>query len=285
MIVNYNTKYLLFDCLASIYNKTEGLSFEVIVVDNASTDNSESFICGKFPQVKWISSCKNLGFGNANNLGVCYAIGKYVLLLNSDTILVNNAVGLFYSYAINHKKEMIGALGSWLLDDKKNLNKSYGLFPCVKNEILYLLKKYKYHIVEDLNVYKDVDFISGADLFLERKLFNNIGGFDKNIFMYYEETDLQYRMKKLGLIRRVIPGPKIIHLEGGSFEHNGLSLKRFVMAQTSYNYYMKKNFHGVKYIYSRFMICFIRLTIFFTTNWKLSEKIKAYKLVLSGKIK
>lgn len=105
-------------------------------------------------------------------------------------------------------------------------------------------------------------------------------GFDKNIFMYYEETDLQYRIAQRGLLRKIIPGPRIIHLEGGSFENNGLSLKRFVMAQTSYNYYLRKNFHGLDYYFNRIMLCLIRLTIFVTTNWTISEKFKAYKLVL-----
>lgn len=285
IIVNYNTKQLLTNCLTSIYNKTKDITFEVLVVDNASTDGSEAFICEIFPQVKWINSGENLGFGKANNLGVHYSTGKYLFFLNSDTILVNNAIKIFFEYATNHKMELIGALGCWLLDEKECTNNSFGYYPSIKNEIRYLLRKNYQSKVENFNVSKDVDFITGADLFIDRDIFNILGGFDKNIFMYYEETDLQYRIAQLGLKRRIIPGPKIIHLEGGSFKKKGLSLTRFIMAQTSYNYYMKKHFHGLKLIYSRILLCFIRLTIFFTTDWKFSEKIKAYKLVLSGKIK
>ena len=101
--------------------------------------------------------------------------------------------------------------------------------------------------------------------------------------MYYEETDLQYRIAQRGLLRKIIPGPRIIHLEGGSFENNGLSLKRFIMAQTSYNYYFKKHLRGFKYYYNRIMLCIIRLTIFVTTNWTISDKFRAYNLVLLGK--
>lgn len=280
IIVNYNTKQLLADCLATVFEKTKDVMFEVIVVDNASTDGSEDYIKERYPNVKWINSGNNIGFGRANNLGAKYAIGKYMFLLNSDTLLLNNAVRLFFDYAESHQQERIGALGSWLLDKNEMPNNSYGFFPCAKNEICYLLGKYELPTEKDTTAEKNVDYIIGADLFIEKCLFDEMDGFDKNIFMYYEETDLQYRMAQYGMLRKVIPGPRIIHLEGGSFENNGLSLKRFMMAQTSYNYYLRKNFHGQDYYFNRVILCLIRLTIFVTTNWTISEKFKAYKLVL-----
>lgn len=283
IIVNYNTKQLLANCLQTIYDKTQHVEFEIIVVDNASIDGSEDYITQRFPYVKWINSGENFGFGKANNLGVKSASGKYLFFLNSDTLLQNNAVCLFFEYAETHQQEHIGALGSWLLDKKERPNNSFGFFPNVKNELRYLWDKYFSHSKEKIMITMDVDYITGADLFVKKKLFEELGGFDENIFMYYEETDLQFRMSSKNLLRRIILGPRIVHLEGGSFEENGLSYRRFLMAQTSYNYYLKKNFRGISYGYSRFMICLIRLTIFITTNWRLSEKLKAYKLVLLGK--
>lgn len=280
IIVNYNTKQLLSDCLATVFEKTKDVVFEVIVVDNASTDGSEKYIKECYLNVKWINSGDNIGFGRANNLGAKYATGKYLFLLNSDTLLLNNAIRLFFDYAETHQQEKIGALGSWLLDKKEIPNNSFGFFPCAQNEICYLLGKYQIPTQKDTTTEKNVDYIIGADLFIEKRLFDEMDGFDKNIFMYYEETDLQYRIAQRGLLRKIIPGPRIIHLEGGSFENNGLSLKRFVMAQTSYNYYLRKNFHGLDYYFNRIMLCLIRLTIFVTTNWTISEKFKAYKLVL-----
>lgn len=283
IIVNYNTKQLLADCLATVFEKTKDVAFEVIVVDNASTDSSEEYIKEHYPCVKWINSGENLGFGRANNLGAKYASGKYLFLLNSDTLLLNNAIHIFFDYAESHQHEGIGTLGSWLLDKNEKPNNSFGFFPCATNEINYLLGKYQLPTLNDITEEKEVDYITGADLFIEKRLFDKLDGFDKNIFMYYEETDLQYRLAQRGLSRRIIPGPRIIHLEGGSFENKGLSLKRFLMAQTSYNYYLRKNFHGLNYYFNRVMLCLIRLTLFITTKWTVSEKIKAYYLVLSGK--
>lgn len=281
IIVNYNTKQLLADCLATIFEKTKNVIFEVIVVDNASTDGSEDYIKERYPDVKWINSGDNIGFGRANNLGAKYATGKYLFLLNSDTLLLNNAIRLFFDYAESHQQEKIGTLGSWLLNKEEMPNNSFGFFPCAKNEINYLLGKYHLPTKEDTITEKEVDYIIGADLFIEKRLFDELGGFDKNIFMYYEETDLQYRIAQRNLSRKIIPGPRIIHLEGGSFENNGLSFKRFMMAQTSYNYYLHKHYNCFKYIYNKFLLCIIRLTIFITTDWTLSEKCKAYAKVLT----
>lgn len=282
IIVNYNTKQLLLNCLDTLWDKTQGLEFEVIVVDNGSIDGSEEYIYTYHPKVKWINSGENLGFGKANNLGVKHAQGKYIFFLNSDTLLINNAVHIFYEYAEKHRNEKIGVLGSWLLDKYGQPNNSYGFFPNVRNEINYLLGKYSKTLIVNTNVAKDVDYITGADLFIDRKFFEELGGFDDNIFMYYEETDLQYRIANLGLSRRIIPGPRIIHLEGGSFGNKGLSVERFIMAQTSYNYYMKKNYRGVIYFFNKLMLCVIRLSIFVTTKWTFAEKLKAYKCVLFG---
>lgn len=283
IIVNYNTKQLLADCLTTVFEKTKDVAYEVIVVDNASTDGSEEYITKRFPNIKWINSGENLGFGRANNLGAKYATGKYLFLLNSDTLLLNNAIRIFFDYAESHQYEGIGTLGSWLLDKDGKPNNSFGFFPCATNEIKYLLGKYQLPSLNDITEEKEVDYITGADLFIEKRLFEGLDGFDKNIFMYYEETDLQYRLALRSLSRKIIPGPRIIHLEGGSFENKGLSLKRFLMAQTSYNYYLRKNFHGLNYYFNRVMLCLIRLTLFITTKWTVSEKIKAYYLVLSGK--
>lgn len=122
IIVNYNTKVLLGQCLESVFEMTRDIAFEVLVVDNASSDGSEEYITSKFADVVWINSGGNLGFGRANNLGAEHAKGEYLFLLNSDTILKNNAVKIFYDYMQSHKDERIGALGAWLYDDMGGIN-------------------------------------------------------------------------------------------------------------------------------------------------------------------
>lgn len=281
IIVNYNTASLITACIESIRKLTVDIDYEIIVVDNASQDNSKAIVTQRFPDVAWIDAEENLGFGKANNLGAKYASGKYLLFLNPDTVLLNNAIKCFLDYAREH--ENLGALGGWLLDDRGRLNLSGGSFPSPKAEILYLYRKLfpSKQTGDFSDKITDVDFVSGADLFMSRAVFESEGGFDPAIFMYYEETDLQYRLAKRGLARRLIPGPKILHLEGGSFQKKGLSYTRFTMAQKSYNHFIAKHFKGIS---SEFFFCslaIIRLLLFFKTTWSLKERISAYKLVLS----
>jgi len=283
IIVNYNTYRLLSECLETLYAQTIGIQFEVIVVDNASNDDSEKNITKLYPQVKWLNSGSNIGFGRANNLGYSYASGKYIFLLNSDTLLANNAIKAFYDYAEMHINEQIGVLGCWLLDRNGNINNSYGQFPSPRSETNYLLGKIRLNIkhLQRKGVI-DVDYVIGADMFIHREVFEKFEGFDSNFFMYYEETDLQYRMAKAGYIRRIIDQPQIIHFEGGSFTKKGLTFNRYMMAQRSYLYYIAKHYKGIKYITFRFFLCILRSFIFFQRNWTVKERFYGFLTTLTN---
>lgn len=244
IIVNYNTKELLHDCLDSIYKQTMDISFEVIISDNGSLDGSVEMLRNDFPNVILLENKANLGFGKANNRGAEIATGKYLFLLNSDTILLNNAVKEFYDYAEKQEKLL---LGSFLYDIDQNVTVSYGKFatPLIMLKriiyvtfpfILNLRLKVKPLIITPEE--KDVDFICGADLFLEKKLFQELKGFDENIFMYCEDEDLCLRALKKNYKCRVITTPKIIHLEGKSSKIS--KVKRNIMLK-SYKYYFLKN--------------------------------------------
>ncbi|MDR3048046.1 MAG: glycosyltransferase, partial [Bacteroidales bacterium] len=122
IIVNFNTKNFLYNCLESIYKHTKDISFEIIVSDNGSTDGSIELVKSKFPAVILIANNKNLGFGAANNRGLEIAKGEFVFFLNSDTILLNNAVNIFYTYWQNYRnKNELGALGCNLIDRNKEV--------------------------------------------------------------------------------------------------------------------------------------------------------------------
>lgn len=272
IIVNYNTKKLLFDCLTSLYDKTFNISFEVIVSDNGSQDGSIEMIQNYFPKVILIQNNDNLGFGAANNRGLIRATGKYIFYLNSDTILLNNAVKLFFDYFETYD-DKIGALGCNLLSpDGKNVI-SYANFPVDKNEYKYLikcffsslgLKRLFYRFKKSRSISKyigPVDYIIGADLFVRN---NEDAKFDERFFMYYEETDLQLNMEKKGLKRIIIEGPQIIHLEGGSSsKHNNLiysfksktshfywqSCLKYFDKNLSSSIYKKRIENMLKYIY------------------------------------
>lgn len=234
IIVNYSTCKIIQNCLKSIYEQTEGVDFEVIVSDNGSKDGSIEMLKQEFPQVILIENKANIGFGAANNRGLKIAKGKYIFYLNSDTILLNNAIKLFYEYWENSPdKDKIGALGTNMTDGNGKLTTSYVCFPKPWQEILnfskriiktnakYIMElihfKYKSKKKSKINTttYKigEVDSVSGADLFLKN---NELAYFDERFFLYYEETNLEWNLNKKQLLRLLIEGPEIVHLHGKS---------------------------------------------------------------------
>lgn len=259
IIVSYNTKGLLADCLDSIKDKTSGIEYETIVVDNDSKDGTQSMIKENYPWVKLIESKDNLGFGKANNLGASHAKGKYLFLLNSDTIILNNAIKYFFDYS--EKNPDFGALGAILLDSNKSTCHSYGKFPTARRTLFQTLAKYL-RFLKNNDLYtpqrvdnpKPVEYITGADLWIPRVVYNELEGFDSKFFMYFEEADLQKRMDNKGLRRKIIPGPEIIHLEGGSDKSATKiwSQSRLKNYYASEKIYQKKHFN--KYTYPFFYI-------------------------------
>ncbi len=232
IIVNYNTCDLLRNCLESIYQHTTGVYFEVIVSDNGSTDGSVEMLKKDFSQVVLIENNANLGFGAANNRGLAVAKGKYIFYLNSDTVLLNNAVKIFYDYWENSpEKERIGALGCNLVDENMRLTHSFEPFPSQKKilrdtsfDLLRVVRltaffflsesfsftKQKAPQGERSPFYGQVDYIVGADLFLRN---DECARFNEEYFLYYEDTDLQKRLARNNLQRLVIEEPQIQHLE------------------------------------------------------------------------
>jgi GT2 family glycosyltransferase len=243
IIVNYNTKDLLRDCLASIYEHAGEIAFEVIVSDNGSTDGSIEMIRAEFPRVIVIENNANLGFGAANNRGLDVASGKYVFYFNSDTVLLNNAAKIFYDFWDAHPApETLGALGCNLVDGENRLTHSYGPFPalgaairdaarnCVYLAIktLFYIVRYDYRRLRHAPCYCErygaVDYITGADLFVRN---DENARFDERFFLYYEETDLEYRLVRAGLARLLIQGPMIRHTAGGSNAGGGEDFTRY----------------------------------------------------------
>lgn len=245
IIINYNTKLLTLDCLKSIYQHTKDIDFEVIVVDNASSDGSVEAIRESFPIVKVIEPNENLGFGRANNLGAKDAKGEYLFLLNSDTLLIENSIKKLYDFYIeNEEKLHIGVLGCTLVDKDLNLIHSGGDFPTiwryifdnplrVLNKIFKTnkstFKKFSYN-----DTLTKVDMVTGADMFLSKKSFDKVGGFDERFFLYYEETDMEYKLMKLGYSHYITNITKIIHLEGGSMNYSNWKRKIVQNSQTLY---------------------------------------------------
>lgn len=232
IIVNYNTKQLLCDCINSIYTQTKELSFEIIVSDNGSVDGSIQMVKDCFPDVILLENNANLGFGKANNIAKKQAKGKYIFYLNSDTLLRNNAIKVFFDYWETNKDKNIGALGTNLLDADNRYMHSFANFPSYKKMIFEPIKFFvtaniksilsiflknkvnKIKVRHDYNKFEgNVGYITGADLFL---LNDEFALFDERFFMYYEECDLELQLAKQGKSRIIIDGPLINHLENGS---------------------------------------------------------------------
>jgi GT2 family glycosyltransferase len=250
VIVNYNTMKMTNDCIESIINCTNENSIEIILVDNASNDGSKDFYLND-DRIKYIYSNENLGFGRANNIGIDAASGKYVFMLNSDTILLDDVVRKLYNFA-EKNADNLGAVGTCLINhDKQNLL-SFGEFITSKRIYKRLLenlgiytKTFESDVYDRLDKlgYTEVDFVSGADLFVPKAIFSQIKSFDPDFFMYYEETDLEKRMADIGLKRYVINVRDIIHLEGGSFDEN-LPFGRKMLMTKGLKLYINKHFKG-----------------------------------------
>lgn len=245
IIVNYNTKEVTKKCIESIIDKTNEVNYEIILVDNASSDGSVESIKEKhFPHITIIENEGNFGFGRANNIGTKVANGQYIFFLNSDTFLLNDAVSLFYKKA---KERGTFILGCYLQDLEGNYINSYSDFEDRKHIIVrslylylpWLLKIRKQSTNNRIEpIEKKVDFITGADLFIRKVDYDRLGGFDENFFMYCEDEDLCLRASKLGIPCWVITEPKIIHLEGKSSKVSSTKRK---MITTSYKYFIRKN--------------------------------------------
>lgn len=222
IIVNYNTKDYLYNCLHSIYKNTKDISFEILVSDNGSTDGSIEMLQENFPNVILIQNNNNLGFGKANNIALKYAKGTFIFYLNSDTVLLNNVIKIFFDFWLQNENNIkIGVIGANMIDINGNITQSYNSFPTLKKDVLSLLHCNYMSIFPFYRIRKNpieerigpVDFVKGADMFMKNSEYSF---FDEKYFMYYEETDLQRKMCKMGFVNFLIDGPRIKHFEGAS---------------------------------------------------------------------
>lgn len=213
IIVNRNTHDLLAQCLQSVYDTTSNLDFEVIVVDNASTDGSQAMIRQRFPQVCLIENDQNAGFARANNQALTVSQGRYSLLLNSDTIVLPQALEKMIHFADAHAEA--GIIGCKLLNSDGSLQESWASFPTFWSEVLGRNFRVRWLVTEQPLVY-EVDWVGGACLLVRPAAINEVGLLDESFFMYSEETDWCFRMRRQGWKVYYLAGAEIVHLGGGS---------------------------------------------------------------------
>jgi O-antigen biosynthesis protein len=233
VIVNYNVKYFLEQCLHSVQNACNGLDAEIFVVDNDSVDGSVKMVKEKFPEVHLIENKENKGFSAANNQAIRKSKGEYILLLNPDTIVEDDTLRKVVEFMDQHPDagglgvKMLDGKGKFLPESKRGLPypsvaffKVFGLsslFPKSKFFSTYhlgYLDKDKTHIV---------DVLAGAFMLLRKKVLDKTGLLDEDFFMYGEDIDLSYRITKAGYRNYYYPGTRIIHYKGESTKKGSLN--------------------------------------------------------------
>lgn len=220
IIVSFNTVKLTHDCIASLYRSLDHatFAFEIIVVDNVSTDGSREMIKKKFPKVRLLTNRENVGFGRANNQGIRASKAEYILLLNSDTVVLNASIVKLFSFAKQHPNAFVGGK---LLNADRSPQSSCGPFfslPVVFTTLF--LKGDTLGITRwSPDRTRKVDWVSGACMIAPKKLFLNDLLFDENIFMYMEEINLLYRAKQKGYSTYFYHRALIVHLGGGSSQN------------------------------------------------------------------
>ena len=268
IIVNYNTKLLTKQCVDSVICQTKDVDYEIIVVDNASSDGSKELFENN-EQIRYIYSDVNLGFGKANNLAYKYSTGQYIFLLNSDTILLNDAISRFVMYFDNYADTNVACLGTILKqEDGITENNSYSEFPSISSNIKFFISYYCQTCKNLDNAVTSsqfqVDYVIGADLFIKRSVIDRLGLFDPSFFMYFEDSELQFRYSKNGYKSMIISGPQIIHLEGASsIFGTRLIGKKARMYFNGMLTYMGKRYSGLKYLIARVvMFGFIPMMVY-----------------------
>ena len=237
IIINYNTLEITKDAINSILEKTKEINYEIILVDNASVDGSVEYFENNYKgKILFIKNTENLGFGRANNKGIEIAKGKYVFLLNSDTLLINNAIKILFDYMELNLKT--GVCGGNLYNEKLLPTASYSkkmmgykteYLEAIINVFRIKILRRKGSYFNTKNKPKKVEIIIGADMFIRKEILKKVGNFDEDFFMYHEESELCFRILKNGYNIYSVPEAKIIHLESRSskFKKEKFKIDRF----------------------------------------------------------
>jgi hypothetical protein len=230
VIINYNTFQLTCACIESVLQYANNISYEIIVVDNASPkDNADDFLV-RFPQIKLVKNPENNGFAKGNNLGIRHAVGKYILLLNSDAYLIEDCLSTSIDFMQHHRE--VGALSVKILYPDGRFQKTARRFRSVKNELLdlarpfLLMMPYRNRATLMLNQYfrgdfdTEVDWVSGAFMLFPKKVMEQLPAqkLDERFFMYGEDELWCYQFKQLGFQNYFLSTTSVVHIANASTE-------------------------------------------------------------------
>lgn len=267
IIVNWNTREMLDNCISSIFDKAKTTTYEIIVVDNGSTDDSVKMLKAKYPHVILIEAGENLGFSKANNRGIDMAIGRYITLLNSDTYLINSALDIMVEYM--DKNKHVGLLGGKLFNSDMSVQSSCREFPTLWRSYLKLIfpnsiRKYisgfsnknisRFNYKET----KEVEVLIGALIMTRKSALDEVGKLDESFFFYGEDIDWSKRYWEKNWKVIFYPKAEIVHLGGGSSKVAPVKYRIEMMKADLV--YISKYYHGISFF------VFYLNTIFFHLN-------------------
>ncbi|MHA3788028.1 glycosyltransferase family 2 protein [Flavobacterium hauense] len=249
VILNYNVRYFLEQCVLSVQQAIVGMDAEIIVVDNNSPDDSCAMMKARFPDVKLIESAVNAGFPKGNNIGVAEAKGEYVCILNPDTVVAEDTFKKTLAFAEAQKDfgisgvKLVDGRGFFLSESKRGVPTPWVAFTKIGGLYKLLPRKeifnryYARHLSEDQS--GKVDILVGAFMVMKRELYLEVGGFDEDCFMYSDDIDLSYMVLKKGLRNYYFAETSVIHYKGESTVKDGAYMKRFREAM---QFFYKKHF-------------------------------------------
>jgi GT2 family glycosyltransferase len=268
IIVNWNSVNYLRECLASVYDTYRDASFEVIVVDNASPQRDIDELPGEFPAVILLKSLANLGFAGANNLGFRHSSGKYVLFLNPDTRILGSALQTMLSHA--KALPLAGIVGCKLLNTDGSIQTScIQKFPTILNQALDIeflqLRWPRLNFWGIAPLFADnptpakVEVISGACMLMSREVFQGVGGFSEDYFMYAEDLDLCHKVIQGGFANYYVGDAQVIHHGGKSSGQREVNQWATQMKFRSILHFCKKTRGPVYYVLFRLSLAAVAL--------------------------
>lgn len=275
VIVSWRVKAQLRACLNSIFDKTQDLEFEVFVVDNNSDDGTVSMIKGEFPQVQCMANSENVGFAKACNQAIKKSKGKYILLLNPDTILTENSVRESVTF-VNATTDA-GIVGCRIENYDGSLQPSVRRFPDFLSHLILLLKihnifptfsalrRYYFHDF-DYSKTQSVDQVMGAYFMIRREVLKTIGLLDENFFIWYEEVDLCKRLIGSEWKTYYFSGTQIQHQKAASFSQQKAITKQLIFNRSLLYYFFKHksipSYFGLLLIYPISMFLAVGVQLF-----------------------
>ena len=266
IIINYNSFEFTRECVQSVLkNTTSTVSYEIIIVDNASKKEDyaglKNYISGlKYSNVRLYRSRINTGFGGGNMYAVQFANSKYYLFLNNDTLLINDPIKICFDFM--EKTEDAALCGPQIFNEHQIKEVSFDHFTSIGREVFgkkmleFVFPRTKPNRRKLYTRPLSVDYVNGSFMFFRAKDFDSVGGFDTNIFLYFEESDICYRLKKKSKKTYFIPSASYLHYQGKSIGNTSWNIKTKIELKTSMFYVIRKNYGYLHYQILRIFFIF-----------------------------